>query len=152
MRSLFCKYKRMGFVKKLGLWGSLASLLGLFVTLSSLQAQQQGVYTQGQQSPAFGSNNGSVNINYNNSVPLAKRQYTLRNANGGSVLIVSKPTVQVASIQSEHVCMAFAGTPIILDGEAVQEFGIDMWQRVQVLEGPCKDKVGWVALSNINIE
>ncbi|PSJ47374.1 hypothetical protein C7H85_00615 [Zobellella endophytica] len=152
MRSLFNQYKRMSFAMKFGLWGSLASILGLFIALPPFQAQSQGVSTQGNQSPAFGSNSGSVIINYNNATSPAERRHVLKNAKGGAVLVVGKPTVQVASDQSEHVCMAIAGTPITLNGKPVQEFGIDMWQKVQMMEGPCKGKTGWAALENISIE
>lgn len=144
-------------MQKIGFWGSIASIVGLAIAFFPGQSEsgnQTGrvAATQGNQSPAIGENNGSVNINYNNSSSPQAKSYVLRNAKGGSVLVVSTPSIEAAMDKSKHVCMVVAGTPIILHGETAKMGGIDMWQKVQINGGACASKVGWVAIENISYE
>jgi len=144
-------------MQKISFWGSIASIVGLAIAFTPGQSESGNqadsvAATQGYQSPAIGENNGNVNINYNNPPSPQVKSYVLRNAKGGSVLVVSTPSIEASMDKSKHVCMVVAGTPIILLDETANMGGIDMWQKVQINGGGCASKVGWVAIENISYE
>jgi len=79
-------------------------------------------------------------------------RYVLRNRSTGSTLVVSVPNIEAVTDNAKHVCLAMAGTPITLMGETAKMFNIDMWQKIKITDGPCADKIGWVAVENISYE
>jgi hypothetical protein len=156
VEQLLRSYKRMSLMQKLGFWGSVASIIGLAVTLFPPQLQSAPqtaqVTTYGNQSPAIGETHGDVNINYNSAPATSAKGYVLRNARGGAVLVVSMPSIEAAGDATKHVCMAVAGTPVTLLGEKAKMGTIEMWQKIQIDGGPCAAKVGWAAIENLSLE
>jgi hypothetical protein len=150
-------HRRLSMLEKIGLWGSIASIvsLGLYflppLTSSQSEAKAQAS-TTGAQSPAIGANQGSVTINYGAPATPHEKAYVLRNGKSGATLVVSRPSLDAATEPKSHVCMAPAGTPITLTGETAKMGGIDMWRKVKITSGECANKVGWAAIENISIE
>jgi len=74
--------------------------------------------------------------------------YTLHNRTVGSTLINVKP--KLTASKDNHVCLAKSGTEVRLIDE-FESFGSieHFWQKVEVENGSCKGKVGWVAIENI---
>lgn len=143
--------------EKIGLWGSIASIIGLVIvfippSVSSSPNQTQNISTSGNQSPAIGSNNRDVTINYNNPEQTKSKSYVLRNTKVGSTLVVNTPSLDAAGDPTKHVCMAPAGTPIQLTGKRAKMGMIDMWREIKIISGDCESKVGWTALENISYE
>lgn len=145
-------------VEKIGLWGSAASIISLMLyfyppTASSQSGPNIGVSTAGTQSPAIGTNQGNVTINYGSAVAPHEKGYALRNPSAGASLVVARPTLDAATDSNLQVCIAPAGTPISLyDGETARMVGPYMWQKVKILSGQCASKVGWVSTGNISFE
>lgn len=145
-------------VEKIGLWGSAASIVSLALYFYPSAAASQSepnvqVSTTGTQSPAIGTNQGNVTINYGSSAAPHEKGYVLRNRSAGASLVVSRPTLDAATAQNLQVCLAPAGTPISLyEGETAKMAGLDMWQRVKILSGQCANKVGWATTENISFE
>lgn len=155
--SFFVWHKRLSMLEKIGLWGSIASIvsLGLYflppLTSSQSEAKAQAT-TTGAQSPAIGVIQGSANIIYGAPPSPREKSYVLRNGKSGATLVVSRPSLDAATEPNSHVCMAPAGTTITLTGETAKMGGIDMWRKVKIMSGECADKVGWAAIENISIE
>lgn len=151
-------HKRLLMIEKIGLWGSVASVisLGLYFFPSQAPAQTEPksqVITSGEQSPAIGINQGSVTFNIGASSPQSKKSYVLRNGKGGATLVVSQPDLSAAMDPKRHVCMAIAGTSIaVIPGATAKMNGTDIWRKVQIMSGECTGSVGWVALENISYE
>lgn len=144
-------------LEKFSLWGSLASIVGLALafmppTASSQNELKPQATTSGSKSPAIGSNQGNVTINYGDDTTSRVKAYVLRNAKGGASLVINKPSLDEAVNPSSHVCMAPAGTPIMLTGESAKMGNIDMWRKVKITSGECANKSGWVAIENVSIE
>ncbi|MBW1931165.1 MAG: hypothetical protein JRH08_18990 [Deltaproteobacteria bacterium] len=143
-------------MQKIGFWGSIASIIGLIIYFSPIQSRsgdyvQNLTITHGNQSPAIMENKGNININYNNQMPLTSKSYVLRNPGGGSVLVVSLPSIEAVTDQSKHICLAIAGTPISLLPETVKKNGIE-WRKIEIKEGLCAGKIGWVVTENVSYE
>lgn len=144
-------------MEKIGFWGSIASIVGLALVFmppsASSQGQQQPqTTTTGAKSPAIGSNQGNITINYGGESVGREKAYVLRNSGGGATLVVSKPSLDVAQDSKAHICMAPAGTPVELTGESARMEGVDMWRKVRIVGGECANKLGWVAISNLSLE
>ncbi len=152
-QSVLKRYRGMSAMEKLGVFGSLASILGLvlyFVTPQAISEQNNNqAITGSSNSPAIGTNSGSVTINYNNS---HSKSAVLRNPSAGATLLVNKPTIMAASQPTMHVCMVPAGTSIMLTGRQANQGPVDMWREVTVIEGDCAGKTGWVAIENVSYE
>ena len=150
-------YGGLSTVEKIGFWGSIASIVGLALvfmpTSASSQVEQKPqAATYGSKSPAIGSNQGSVTINYGGDSVARDKAYVLRNSSGGATLVVNKPSLDAAQDPKAHVCMAVAGTPVELTGESAKMGNIDMWRKVRIVSGECANKSGWVAISNVSVE
>lgn len=150
-------YGGLSLVEKIGLWGSLASIVGLVLVFMPPAASSQSepkaqATTSGEKSPAIGSNQGNVTINYGGDVTTREKAYVLRNAKGGAVLIINKPSLDAAGDPKSHVCVVPAGTPITLSGESAKMGYVDMWRKVKITSGECASKSGWTALENISVE
>ncbi|MFL9867293.1 hypothetical protein PQR67_24220 [Paraburkholderia fungorum] len=145
-------------IEKIGFWGSAASIVSLALYFYPPVAASQDelkpqVSTAGTQSPAIGTNQGNVTINYGSSATPHQKGYVLRNRSAGASLVVSRPTLDAATAPNLQVCLAPAGTPISLyEGETAKMAGLDMWQRVKILSGQCANKVGWATTENISFE
>ncbi|WP_152035321.1 hypothetical protein [Paraburkholderia terricola] len=144
-------------VEKIGLWGSAASIVSLALYFYPPVAASQNepkvqVSTAGTESPAIGTNQGNVTINYGSSAAPHEKGYVLRNRSAGASLVVSRPTLDAATVPALQVCVAPAGTPISLYGETAKMAGLDMWQKVKILSGQCANKVGWATTENISFE
>lgn len=143
-------------MSKLAFWGSIASIVSLAVAFYPVDKAQSGNQTTyGNQSPAIGSVDGNVTINYGGtSAPdqKKKKQYVLRNAGGGAVLVMKKPDMTSPNNEENQICTAIAGTSITLLGEKAKNFGLDYWQKIRIVEGPCTGKIGWVVNGNISKE
>lgn len=155
--NLLTWHKGLSMFEKIGLWGSIASIVSLGLYFFPLIASSQNepksqASTIGTQSPAIGSNQGSVTINYSAPPTLHEKSYVLRNGKTGVTLVVSKPSLDAAAEPKNHVCMAPAGTSIALTGETAKLGGIDMWRKVKILSGECVNKIGWTAIENISLE
>lgn len=157
LSTLLTWHKGLSMVEKIGLWGSIASIvsLGLFFFPPSVSSQSEPkaqASTLGAQSPAIGSNQGSVIINYGAPTAPHEKSYVLRNGKSGVTLVISRPSLDAAVEPKNHVCMALAGTPVLLTGETAKLGGIDMWRKVKILSGECANKVGWTAIENVSLE
>ncbi|MEE2730549.1 MAG: hypothetical protein VYA55_06970 [Pseudomonadota bacterium] len=140
-------------MKKLSLWGSIASIFGLFLAFMSINATSVEQNVNGNQNNVIGENKGTININQGSNSPETKKEYVLRNPKAGSVLVISEPDPIAASTDSSrHVCMAMPGTVVSLTGEKANYAGIDMWRKVRITSGDCEGKIGWAALENISYE
>ena len=144
-------YRRMDVKKKLTLWGSMASIVALAITLASAPGVSGNQSANGNQSPAIGENKGDIIYNNYSSAPKAK-SYVLKNNKAGASLIVLAPTIAAATDKTQHVCLAIAGTPVTLTGETASLHNIEMWQKVVVTDGPCSGREGWVAVENVSYE
>lgn len=150
-------YKGLTMFEKISLYGSLASIIGLvlfFIPSTSSSTEptaQTTVSTAGNQSPAIGSNNGSVTINYGGQSSSSKtgKNYILRNPKAGATAIINSPSLDVAINPANQVCIVPAGTQVILLGDKAKSGGIDMWRKVKVVSGECANKMGWVDIGNI---
>lgn len=151
-------HKGLTMFEKISLYGSLASIIGLvlfFVPSTSSSTEHPTsttVSTTGSQSPAIGSNNGSLTINYGgqtNSSSKTEKKYVLKNPQYGATLIVNKPSLDASADPKNHVCIAAAGTPIVMLGEKAQLGGMDRWRKIKVTSGECTNKIGWVDIGNI---
>jgi hypothetical protein len=157
LSNLLTWHKGLSMIEEFGLWGSIASIvsLGLYffppLALSQSEPKVQAS-TVGSQSPAIGSNQGSVTINYGTPSATHEKGYVLRNGKSGATLVVSRPSLDAAAEPKSHVCMAPAGTPISLTGETAKLGGIDMWRKVKILSGECAAKVGWTDIENVSLE
>lgn len=151
-------HKDLSIVEKIGLWGSAASIVSLVLYFYPPIAASQSepkvqVSTAGAQSPAIGTNQGNVTINYGGSIPAHEKGYVLRNHTTGASLVASRPTIDAATAPNLQVCLAPAGTPVSLyDGETAKMAGLDMWQKVKILSGRCANKVGWTTIENLSFE
>jgi hypothetical protein len=145
----------MFYMSRLAFWGSLASIVGLAITLYPVgKAQSGNQTTYGNQSPAIGSVDGNVTINYggaSTSEQNKAKPYVLRNTGGGSVLVMKQPDLTSFNDAEKQICTVFAGTSITLLGEESKHQGLD-WQKVKINEGPCIGKIGWVVHRNISNE
>lgn len=139
-------------MNKIGLWGSFASIAGLIIALSSNQAISNNQTINGNQNNVIGENSGTININQGSNSNSQGKYYILKNPKVGAVLVVSKPEIMAALDKDNHVCMANAGTEILLTGQKSSYAGIDMWQQVKITSGECVGKMGWVAIENISYE
>ncbi len=157
LKNIYLLHGSLSMYEKIGLWGSIASIIGLVVvffspSVSSDTNNSQTITTSGNQSPAIGANNGEVIINYNNPENNNKKSYVLRNTKAGATLVVSAPSLDAAGDPAKHICMAPAGTPIDLTGKTAKMGVIDMWREVKITSGSCVNKIGWAALENISYE
>jgi hypothetical protein len=147
-------FKELSTVEKIGFLGSLASIVGLGLVFLPPSSSSQETYnspvTSGSQSPAIGSNQGSVTINY--GAESTEKRYVLRNPQAGAVLIIDKPSLDAVAEPNRHVCTAPAGTPIVLTGRSAKLGALDMWREVKIIGGECSERIGWAALENISIE
>jgi hypothetical protein len=156
IQNAIIKYRRLSVMKKIALSGSIASIMGLcLMFLPIFNAKSSDQITHGEKSPAIGTVEGNVIIDYSNNSSTdtkAEKRYVLRNTNGGSVLVINNPDMSTAVDPKSHVCTVVAGTPIELLDETAKHAGIEMWQKVRILAGPNKDKVGWIVNQNISYE
>ena len=148
LENLFNLYQRMTLMTKLTLWGSVASIAGLLMTLLPLQAQSGNQTTNGNQSPASGVHNGD--IIYENGTKNQYEGYALKG--NGRVIIASKPdliaTSKAIMNKTDEVCEASSGIPVTLLGKSVDDGGIT-WRRVRVDAGKCNGMIGWVSADNM---
>ncbi|MEK8088126.1 hypothetical protein WNB94_17175 [Aquabacterium sp. A3] len=143
--------------KKIGLWGSIASIVGLALVFFPPSASSQGeqksqATTSGAKSPAIGTNQGNITINYGGDSTTPEKRYVLRNPRTGATLVVDKPSLDAAQDPKHHVCTALAGTAVIPTGESEKMAGIDMWRKIRITSGECTNKSGWVAIENLSVE
>lgn len=145
-------YRELSMVQNVGLLGSIASIIALALYFLPAQTASQETNTNayGDQSPAIGSNQGSVTINYGNKSK--QKVYVLRNQINGATLLVDKPSLDAAMNPEQHVCMAPAGTSISLTGKTAKMGQIDKWREVEIIDGECAKKRGWVSMENISLE
>lgn len=129
---------------------ALTWLFSATVSLGSPLAFSQA--TTGAQSPAFGTVQGDVTINYHEAAPAHVPGYVLRNRTGGAMLIVAEPTLEAATTPHLRVCVAPAGTRISLDPETTAMDNPPFWRKVNILSGECAQKTGWTAMENIQVE
>lgn len=143
-------------MSKLAFGGFIASIVSLTVAFFPVDKAHSGNQTTyGNQSPAIGSVDGNVTINYGGtSTPdqKKKKQFVLRNAGGGSVLVMKKPDMTSPNNEENQICTVIAGTSITLLAEKAKYHGLDYWQKVKISEGTCTGKIGWVANDNISNE
>lgn len=71
---------------------------------------------------------------------------------GGSVLVVKEIENGIdVSLQNQE-CLAIDGTKVEML-EKKDYFGIKgFWIKVKILDGDCKDRIGWVASENIRLK
>jgi hypothetical protein len=142
--------------EKIGLIGALASIVSLALyflplTTSSQSQPRTSVSTTGEQSPAIGSNEGNVTINYN--APVKEKNSVLRNPKSGATPLLDSPHLAVVNDPKHHVCLVPAGTPATLTGRIAAMGKIkDGWQEVTVTTGDCANKVGWAMKENLPLE
>ncbi|WP_139130746.1 hypothetical protein [Salinivibrio sp. SS2] len=139
-------------MKKIGFWGSIASILGLAIGVYSMQAASNSQEINGNKNHVINENNGTININQGGDSYGASKAYILRNQSSGAVLVVAKPEVTAAMDKDSHVCMAPAGTEIVLTGKKASHSGIDMWRQVKITSGECTGKTGWASIENISYQ
>lgn len=131
-------------MKKIGLWGSVASIIGLIVALTT-NADSQTHNITGNQNAVIGNNSGSINVNYGQAQEAtSSNQLILNNHSSGISLVTSEPSISTVSDESKHICNAIAGTPIKLTGKVANE-GYLQFKQVQIIAGECQGKVGWVS-------
>ncbi|MNR25255.1 hypothetical protein D3C85_1423940 [compost metagenome] len=129
---------------KIGLWGSVASIVALVYSLSST-ADQTTQNVNGSHNTVVGENHGGININYGSSVNGNNpNQLILKNSAAGSVLIRSETDMSTLTDKTTHICLAISGTPIQLTGREKTQ-GVMEYKEVKVLAGQCEGKIGWAA-------
>lgn len=143
-------------MKKFGIWGSIASIVGsaaVFLPPSaSSQSQQSQATTYSDKSPAIGANHGNVTIQYGNAPESREKAYVLRNSTGSAILVVNEPNLDAAQDANARVCMVPSGTPVELTGKSERMVGIDMWRQIRITAGECANQTGWTTLSNLSFE
>ena len=140
-------------MKKLTFWGSVASIMGLVITFVSLQANSEVTSTTGNKSPAINNTKGDININYGASTAPISKKYVLRGSQGGQPMVLKFPHTKGLLDPSEKVCsQLFNGTQIKPLSEKASQSGYEIWRKVEILEGDCIGKVGWVLSPDISYE
>jgi hypothetical protein len=149
--------------KKLNFWGAVASIIGLPLavvlywmaqpmTASSQSQPRAPVSTTGDQSPAIGSNTGTIIINYD--APAKGKSAVLRHSSRGGVpMLFDLPSIDAISDPKHHLCSVLAGTSAMLTGRKA-DMGVlkDYWREVMITAGDCASKVGWAMSQNLNLE
>lgn len=149
------KVRRSGLVKKITLWGSLATIISLFVSIFWPQATSENQTTYGNQSPNISNVQGNVSLTISgqSASPPAGKQYVLRNSRGGAVAILNTPRSGAVTDVKQHACEPIiSGTSIELLNDKSSGAGIDIWRKVKVIDGVCSGKIGWVMVSDISFE
>ena len=127
---------------KIGLWGSVASIVALVYSFPST-ADQTTQNISGSHNTVVGENHGDININYGSPEKSASQnQLILNNSTAGSVLIRSETDMSTLTDNATHVCLAISGTPIQLTGKETSQ-GFMKYKEVKILAGECKGKIGW---------
>lgn len=131
-------------MKHLTIWGSLASIIALGYSLSSI-ADSTTLTVNGSNNAVVGQNHGDININNYSSKDARSESdgLILRNMQAGLSLVMSYPSIASATDKSKHVCSAVSGTPIQLTGRSHSE-GYLEFKEIKILKGECKEKTGWV--------
>jgi hypothetical protein len=146
-------YQRMSAMKKLTLWGSTASIIGLVITFVSLHANSGNTTTSGSRSPAISNTQGDININYGESATSSPKRYVLRESQGGQPRVLKSPHTKGLLDPSEQICsQVINGTEINPLKERASQEGFDIWRKIEIVEGECEGKVGWVLSPDISRE
>ena len=133
--------------KKIGLWGSIASIIGLVIYFIPSDETKNSQTINGDSNIIIQQDDdGTININ---TPP--EKSHVLINKSVGTTLVTSESGLNAAHDKSKHVCMAIAGTKITLLEETADQFGMVWWQKIKIDDGKCKGKIGWVARENISL-
>lgn len=148
------KYRGLSVMQKLGIWGSIASIFGLVLTIFPFNASSENtnINNIGSKNPIITNPSGDVNINYNENKNESKRSYVLRNSQGGQPPLLLSPKLSFIIDTSKYVCTPIIGEKIQPLSERASEGGHEIWRKITVLEGDCKGKQGWVLTNDISIE
>jgi len=140
-------------MKKLTLWGSIASIVGLFVSFVSMQAFSEDVTTLRNKSPAISNTQGDIHINYGDTSTSSTKTYVLRESQGGQPVVLKSPHTKGILDSSQHVCnQILNGTRIKPLEEIATQEGLNIWRKVEIIEGKCSGRVGWVMSPDISKE
>lgn len=140
-------------MKRFSFWSGLASMVGLLVTLTSMNASSgDSVATSGSNSPAINNPQGRISISYGTPDQEQRKDHVLRSSNGGQLVMLVEPSIAHLLDASMHVCKPFPGTSVIPLDERASEQGYQIWRKVQVEEGECRGKSGWVMTPDLAYE
>ena len=130
-------------------------VMTLFVTAyfngQTSQAKKNSDNTQQSQD-----GNGNVQVNNQgegtvliNPPTKHEKSHILENSLAGITLVKTIPGRKNLTDKSTHVCKAISGTSIKLLGEPLQKSASSEWQEIEIKDGQCKGKTGWVSTENI---
>ena len=142
-------------MKKIGLWGSISSIVALIISLYSFNASSQGVYIEnsGNKNPVINNPSAPVHIEYDSHEESSSRGLYLRDPQGGRPPLLLEPRLAYFMDASKQVCHPLRGAKIKLLGISAKEHGMDFWEKIEVIEeGACLGKQGWVVGANISRE
>lgn len=138
------EYRRLSMLGKLGVWGSVASIVAIIITFAlPQQSHSDNIVTQGGQSPIISGNGNTVN--YSNAVVDGEKfsgSEHLLYRNEGAVPLYKRPSL---AGYATAVCMAESGTSVKVLGNSVTDKNMPsmLWKEVEVLNGQCQGKSGW---------
>lgn len=128
-------------IKKVGLWGSICSIISAVALLIPQASVSENQTSFGANSPNIKSN-GDVNINYNSSQGRAPYNY-IEHPNGGGTILIEMPSLTNPKV----LCHPEAGSKVQFLAEHA-ESAFMIWVQVKVLTGTCQGKVGWIGKDN----
>lgn len=138
---LYHWYRRLGMVPKIGLWGSICSIISLTALIFPQASVSDNQTSYGANSLNINSS-GDVRINYNSSQESSAPYNFLQHPDGGENILIASPSLTNPKI----VCNPESGTKVRFLQEK-RESPLMVWIKVEVVSGTCKGKIGWVGKS-----
>jgi len=141
IRQILNWHRRLSIVKKIGLWGSICSIVSAVALLFPQASISENQTSYGTNSPNIRSN-GDVNIHYNSS-PRGESYNYIQHPNGGGTILLTTPTL----INPDVLCHPEAGSKVQFIKEKAEN-NYMMWVKVKILTGTCQGKIGWIGKDN----
>lgn len=139
-------WNKLSMLEKFSLIVSVATIIGTVFLFFPNNATSDTKTSNGNQSQIIENMSGGQiiynNQNVTNNFNKTKQKYYLKNT-----ILLSKPTLKNIHIKNS-LCSVENGSEI----EVIDEtFNMNYWIKVKILNGSCKDIVGWTGKENLII-
>jgi hypothetical protein len=139
--------------KRLNFWGAVASIVGIPLAFALYWATPSGAGGDTVNVNSSGQRGGITANQVNVNASVKEKGWALRNVKYGATLVVDSPDIVGMNDPKRQVCLAPAGTPVMLTDRKADMSGIkDYWQEVMITAGNCANKMGWVERAQLSWE